>query len=87
MQVRFGNLSVSKLEERIGVKFSTDDRQWLENHRTDTASFTDKDKLHIFDLPFQVMCGEDIGDEVVEMFTRYNDKTPFKKHLMVTTRE
>lgn len=86
MEVRFGNLSVSRLEERIGVTFSDEDRKYLEDHRTDTAAFTEEDKLHIFDLPFQVMCGEDIGDEVVNMLTRYNDATPFKKHLMVTTK-
>lgn len=84
--VSFGNLSVDQMEKRIGAEFSDDDRQWLYDHKTDTAGFTEKDKFHIFDMPFKMICGDDIVRDVIKILTKYNNAKPFEKNLVIESK-
>jgi len=80
MIVRFGNLSVSQFEEKVGVTLSEDDRLWFNEHRQDNATVTNPDKLSIFDMPLGIHCGSNIVHEAVKRLTAYgttNYKTKF----------
>lgn len=83
MEIRFGNLSIEKFSERTGWDFSEEDIKWLKEHRTDIASFTDKDKFHIFDAPFCIVVGEDILEKLKEMLIKYNSATETKRQFDV----
>lgn len=82
MIVRFGNVSVSQFEKRIGIKLSQDDKDWFETHRQDNATVTAPDKLHIFDKPFVLQCGEAIVHEAINRLTAYGSEN-FKERLAV----
>ena len=87
MQVRFGNLSVAQFENRIGQKLDIEDYDWLEEHRQSSAHNIAKDKLHIFDLPFQIIVGSEISGELTEMLQKYYDKKSFKESLQILESE
>lgn len=82
MGFALGNLTIDQLEKRTGFVFSDKDRSWLESHRQDLADVKfDSDKFHIFDLPFMIQAAEPIGDFMLKMLTKYNDKSPAKESL------
>jgi hypothetical protein len=83
MNIRFGNLSAIQFEEKAEAELSMKDKKWIESHRTDKASFKEDDKLHIFNLPFGIVAGCDIGAELVERLKAY----PFKHSFYVETKE
>ncbi len=71
MIIRFGNVTVEQFEQRIGLTLNKDDKKWLESHRQDNATLTDPNKLHIFDKPFGIHCGENIIHEVIKRLQAY----------------
>lgn len=83
MQVRFGNLSIEEFEKRIGQELSKEDKIWLEEHRQSNAQHIDKDRFHIFDLPFCIITGSDISSNLVSLLQKYYDKKSFKESLQV----
>lgn len=82
MNVRFGNLSVKQFEERTGVTLTDEDRSWFEEHRQDNATVTAPDKLHIFDMPFGIKCGDAIVHEAIKRLQAYGSEN-FKERLAV----
>jgi hypothetical protein len=52
-----GNLSVKEFSERSKVVFSDEDEKYLAEHRESHASVIPKDKFHIFDIPYSILCG------------------------------
>jgi hypothetical protein len=82
MIARFGNVSVSQFEERTGVTLNDEDRKWFEQHRQDIADVTDPNKLHIFDKPFGIHCGENIVHETIKRLQAYGAEN-FKERLAV----
>lgn len=83
MNVRFGNLSVSQFEEKTQVKLSPEDKRWMEEHRQDSANEENPNKFHIFDLPFGITAGENVGAELVRRLRAYR----FERHFTVETRK
>ncbi len=53
-----GNLSVSQIEERLGIDFPTEIREFMKRNHQATASDIAKGKWHCFDLPFHIVCGD-----------------------------
>ena len=58
MGILLGNLTVQDFEQRLGIKFSDEDRNALKEMRQEEASNLQPGKIHIFDLPFTVACGD-----------------------------
>ena len=87
MQVRFGNLTISKFEDRCGCKFEKEDYEWLKQHRQDDAQHIEKDRFHIFDMPFSIIVGENIQDKLVEILTKYNNIKAFNESLNILANE
>ena len=75
MSLRLGNLSVDDLERRLGVSLSESDRQFLEAARQNTAHVEEPDKLHIFDMPFSIICGsEELSKKVLAILLPHSGK-------------
>jgi len=72
MYVYFGNLTVTEFEKKTGVTLSSEDRDILESYRMDSANEPLIGRLHIFDMPFQIDCGDDIFDEVLSILRKYD---------------
>ena len=81
--INLGNVSIEKLQDRTGWNFSKEDYDFLIEHRQDNAQEIAKDKFHIFDIPFMVLCGEEIKDKVTEILVKYNDKEKSKEPLSI----
>lgn len=86
MEVRFGNLSVNQFMEKTGAKLSAKDKQFLEKHRTDIADFKEDDKYHIFAMPFSIVSGHKIAQELFDMMKKYDDKKVFDEEFNFTGR-
>ena len=87
MELRFGNLTISKFEDRCGCKFEKEDYEWLKQHRQDNAQHIEKDKFHIFDIPFSIIVGNNIQNKLVEILTKYNDMKAFDERLNILAYE
>lgn len=74
MSVSLGNLSIEELIRRTGYNMSNEDIKILKNHRQDNARIDfNSDKFHIFDIPFSIDVAEPFYDELLAIFTKYND--------------
>jgi cell wall assembly regulator SMI1 len=53
-----GNLSVNQIEERLGIEFPEDIKEFMKKTHEPNASNIPKGKWHCFDLPFNLVCGD-----------------------------
>ena len=53
-----GNQSVTQIEERIGIKFPKDIKEFMEQTRQHEADNVAEGKWHCFDIPFTMVCGD-----------------------------
>jgi len=53
-----GNLSVKQIEERLGINFPEEIREFMEQSHQPNANNIAARKWHCFDLPFHIVCGD-----------------------------
>ena len=53
-----GNLSVKQIEERTGVDFPDEIREFMKKNHQPKAGRVAKGKWHCFDIPFAIVCGD-----------------------------
>ncbi len=53
-----GNLSVKQIEERLGIEFPEEIREFMKNTHNPDANNIPCGKWHCFDLPFNMVCGD-----------------------------
>jgi len=53
-----GNLSVKQIEERLGIDFPEEIRDFMKKSYQANASNIAVGKWHCFDLPFHIVCGD-----------------------------
>lgn len=58
MNVMLGNLSVSQIEQRLGIDFPEEIRGFMNKNHQPEASNVAKGKWHCFDIPFNLVCGD-----------------------------
>lgn len=58
MSIMLGNLTVSKIEERLGIQFPEEIREFMKKNHQPEANNTAKGKWHCFDIPFCLVCGD-----------------------------
>ena len=76
--MKFGNLSVEQIEQRCNIKLSEQEKEFLNKTRQEKANGIEGGKWHCFDLPFQILCGdEDMAIKGYEIFKKYEIKTEF----------
>lgn len=58
MNIMLGNLSVEKIEERLGIKFPDELVDFMKKNHQSRANNIAKGKWHCFDIPFELVCGD-----------------------------
>lgn len=58
MSIMLGNLSVKQIEERLGIEFPEETREFMRENHEPNASNIPKGKWHCFDIPFTIVCGD-----------------------------
>ena len=58
MNIMLGNLSVSQIEERLGIEFPEDIRDFMKKSHQSKAENIGKGKWHCFHIPFTILCGD-----------------------------
>jgi hypothetical protein len=53
-----GNLSVKQIEERLGIEFPENIKEFMRNSHQPKAENIEVGKWHCFDLPFHIVCGD-----------------------------
>lgn len=77
--VYLGNLSISRIEEVHGFKFSESEREFLEQHWHTNAEFNDGESgWHMFDIsPALLLSNGDIGKKCLDIFMAHNSDFSF----------
>jgi len=71
-RVYFGNVSINKLQEIMGIELTKDDYEWLKQHHSESVNYDNKG-FHIFELPsLQIHCGDGIVDELISRLSKYD---------------
>ena len=58
MNIMLGNLTVSQIEDRLGIAFPEEIRTLMKENHQATASKIEKGKWHCYDMPFSLVCGD-----------------------------
>jgi hypothetical protein len=59
MAIYLGNLSIDQFEQRLKIQFAPEDKDALRQMRQEDVSVDlAPGKMHIFDIPFTVMCAD-----------------------------
>ena len=53
-----GNLSIAQIEERLGIDFPEEIRDFMKSAHQPNANNIAAGKWHCFDLPFHIVCGD-----------------------------
>ena len=53
-----GNLSIAQIEERLGIDFPEEIRDFMKSAHQPNANNIAAGKWHCFDLPFRIVCGD-----------------------------
>jgi hypothetical protein len=53
-----GNLTVSQIEDRLGIEFPDEVREFMKENHEPNASKIPAGKWHCFDMPFNLVCGD-----------------------------
>ena len=65
-----GNLSVSDIEKRLSIKFSEEDKKWLEERHNPNANYIKENGWHCYDIPFSFCCGSnEFAQECVKVLS------------------
>jgi hypothetical protein len=84
MGIMLGNLTVSQIEDRTGIKFSDKDVAELNEMRQNKAENIESGKWHCFDLPFMIVCGDKpTADKIFNMLNVY-DWSQSKQALQIS---
>lgn len=75
MSILLGNLSVSQIENRLGIEFPEEIRLFMQQTHEPSANYIGKGKWHCFDIPFTLFCGD------IETATKIYESVKDKSHL------
>jgi hypothetical protein len=68
-----GNLNVKQIENRLGIEFPKDVREFMNKTNQSRAERIEKGKWHCFDIPFNLVCGD--MDVATKIFESVKDKS------------
>jgi len=81
-----GDLTAADFIDRLGLTdiMPPDEIEALEELRSSFTPVT-KDNLHIYDIPFAVICGSrDIAQKVFEILEPYQEQISKSKHVLIS---
>lgn len=73
MYIMLGNLSVSQIEERLGIEFPEEIREFMKKTHQPNASNIGKGQWHCFDIPFNLVCGD--METATKIFNSVKDRS------------
>jgi len=79
MSIMLGDLSVSQIEQRIGVNFPEEIREFMKSSHQPNASDVQSGKWHCFDIPFNIVCGD--IETATKIFNSVKDSKTIKERL------
>ena len=78
-----GNLTVKQIEERTGVDFPDEIREFMNQTHNPDANNISKGKWHCFDMPFTLVCGD--MDTALKIYNSVKDRSgDFKEQLQIS---
>jgi hypothetical protein len=90
MSIYFGNLSIPQIEQRTGIEFPQELKNYMEsrqqsavaNIQTGESIPIQKDRWHCFDIPFILVCGDiEIANKIYGDLKKFSSK--FKEQLQI----
>jgi hypothetical protein len=70
-----GNLSVSQIENRLGIEFPDEIKEFMKKNHNPSATNIAKGKWHCFDIPFVMVCGDlDVATKIYESVKEKSDQ-------------
>lgn len=83
MTILLGNLSVTALQERIGITFPKDLIDFMIETHQPNAKEVKKGQWHCFDIPFNILCGD--METAQKIYDALKDKVDsFKEPLSIS---
>ena len=78
-----GNLTVKEIEERTGVSFPEEIRDFMNQTHNPDANNISKGKWHCFDMPFTLVCGD--MDTALKIYNSVKERSgDFKEQLQIS---
>jgi len=68
-----GNLSASQIEQRLGIEFPEEVKEFMNQSNQSAASNIAKGKWHCFDIPFSIVCGD--METATKIYNSVKDKS------------
>jgi hypothetical protein len=70
-----GSLSVSQIENRLGIEFPDEIKEFMKKNHNPSATNIAKGKWHCFDIPFVMVCGDlDVATKIYESVKDKSDQ-------------
>lgn len=79
MNLMLGNLNVSQIEERLGVNFPQEIREFMAKTHEPNANNIPVGKWHCFDIPFNLVCGD--IETATKIYNSLKDSKVIKQRL------
>lgn len=57
--MRLGNLTIKDIEDRCNITLTYEEKEYLKNTKCESANNIPKGNWHCFDIPFQIICGDE----------------------------
>lgn len=80
MNIMLGNLSVAQIEERLGIEFPQEIRDFMKKSHQSNASNIAKGKWHCFNIPFNLVCGD--IDTATKIFNSVKERSSECKEVL-----
>ena len=80
MNIYLGNLSVEQIEQRLGIEFPKETREFMKKAHCETAENIPVGQWHCFDMPFNMMCGD--METASKIFNSVKDKSSECKEVL-----
>ncbi len=82
MNIMLGNLTITEIEKRAGVEFSSELKELMAaTHQSEASNIADG-KWHCFDIPFTLVCGGmPIAQQIYDHLKA--DSSNFKEPLQI----
>ena len=80
MSIFLGNLTVSQMENRLGIKLTDEERTELESCHEDTCDKVQgNDVWHCYDIPFEMVVGsKTVADKVYKILFPYSSEMKYQ---------
>ena len=81
-----GNLSITEIEDRIGINFPEDTREFMKKNYQRSAQNINNGEWHCFDIPFCLVCGS--MDTAKKIYDSVKDRAgEVKEQLQISINE